>query len=539
MQAAWLRAHYLLDLFDSARFGENPHSRTLLAEIAGWPKPSFSGPGATQSIAELLELEFDHVLELGRNHALGGQAKVLARFDAAPPQHRSEVFQRLLELKQIASKDSPLATNARLRLFAYCKTAIQDAATFAGKGRRVALSHCLYPLYQANPEPYFHKAAQRRPPPPQLSNLWEPMRFLLNQASSTRISPTLQAQKRWLDIAKETQNFSVGITDLANLPFVENVIPYDDYPLLTPSAPLASALQEDQRGMAALAISAQSPATETLAAAKRAKAAGAIALAIVVGMKQTLSVPKGDYWSEKTQRDGNEVLRAGQIVFSLAPLGAQTAPNSQIRAKANLWDPVRAGLKLHLLISPKQWRLVGPSGNLATIATQTKTADPREQLRTILNTVRQGYPDEDGLILVPSTEATHASLLWAAQAAAVDAQGNRLFSMLALADHGPNKVKAGSAFLKLIRLRSRAKVTVTPNEVAKALPAARQCFLNLLQKKRNTKPGTIRMERNASGELVTTPSRSPLAKCTQSAFAAITEEKSIPAISVQYSITSP
>lgn len=529
---AKVRAHYLLDLFDTIRFGGDEKSRSLLAKVLGWPVESMRGPGATQAAAELLVLEFDHILERDRQDKLGAQGRTIANFDNTPPKARKEVFQRILELKRIITTKGPLSDNATLRLFGYCKNAMLDAKSLGRRDRRIAISHCLYPLYAANPEPYFADKAEHRPPPPEMRSLVAPLQTLLTE-SNGRLAPTIAAQANWLEEFASGSSFRTTIAaSEALLPSATRVLPYDDAPLVGDN--LRSALQSDGRGIAALALPASAKASDTIKAATFAANVGAHTLAVVVVMKQKLNVPKGDYWSGKLERDGKTVERAGEIPLSLARIGSskESGQNASTRAKASAWDPTRAALELHLLISPASWQLVSPLGSLATIDTRTDSKLPQDALRQQLSLLRLAFPDEDGLILVPDNNASHAALIGAAQAARHDSQGKPLFSSLALASKGP-KSKKGNAFRRRVERRSAAKVSVKPATAAAQASVARLCYL-ALQDKGKAPSGQVHIEADGKGGIKLRGGAKSLQNCADRAFRSIVESGKISAISVTF-----
>src|SRR5690606_15637601 len=87
---------------------------------------------------------------------------------------RDQAFQRVAELKPIARGQGPLAAladNARLRLYGYCRQALADALRARWADRMRLAAHCLLPLYQADPAPYFAADPGRRPPPPRGADL--------------------------------------------------------------------------------------------------------------------------------------------------------------------------------------------------------------------------------------------------------------------------------------------------------------------------------------------------------------------------------
>lgn len=540
VDAAWHRAHYLLDLFDTARFAEDERSRDFLAEIAGRPKGAMRGSAATQAIAELVLLEIDHVLELERGHSLAQQAHALIRFDATPPLRRSEVFQRVEELKRVIAKKSVLATAARLRLLGYCRQALVDASEFTGRRQRVALSHCLYSLYDSDPSPYFADKASQRPPPPEIAELLRDLKALLAHTAWPRLANAVAAQESWLEQfqAASPKVHSFDPVSL-RLPPATGVSPYDDYPLLgiakdtvkEEAARLRGPLLADKRRVVALAYASETPAAATLKAAEIAAAAGAGNLAILVAMQQRLSVPKGDYGSSRFQ--GDIVTRAGELLWSLALVqGPNAEPDSQ-SAKATGWDPRRAALRLHLVVSPQRWRLTSPAGDVATIDTSTKENHPRQELRKELQAIRRAFPDEDGLVLVPGAKSSHGAMVAAALAARLDESGTGLFSQLAISPTAP-PIKSGKALRRRIQRRAAAQVVVIPAALNQRTPVARRCYLQLLDRGRALS-AEIRMELAADGQVKVGKKGSALAECAEKAYRKAMQEAKIDALSVRFS----
>ncbi len=540
VSAAWNRTHYLLDLFDAVRFAGDETSRNALSTISARPISAMSGSAATEAIAELLALEVDHVLELDRKHSLAQQAHALIRFDATPPSARSQVFQRIEELKRVVAKGSVLGTAARLRLFGYCRVAMQDARALRGARQRIALSHCLYPLYASDPAPYFSDKAGNRPPPPQLAELLIDMRALLEGTPWPRLASATKAQGAWLnDFKTQSASFStLNLRDLRLAP-ANAVTPYDDYPVLGDSkgeiaaeaAKVRGALMSDGRGVLALASPSEARASETVRAAAIAATAGADTLAVLVSMQQRLRVPKGDYGSGRVQ-DG-KVSRIGEIHWSLALMhGFHTAPGTQ-GAKATSWDPRRAQLRLHLLVAPKTWRLLSDQGELSVIETSTKKRHPRDELREELAKIRRAYPDEDGLVLVADTTTSHGALVAAAQAARVDSAGNALFSRLAIAKSAPS-LRSGKALQSRILRRAAAQISVVPESLAKRNPVALRCYQELHNKGR-APAGEIRMELDAQGSIKTSGRGTTLVACAKKAYAGAMLDAKIPSVSVRFS----
>jgi hypothetical protein len=545
-RAAWLSAHYLLDLFDQARFADDDGARRFLAQLSTGDTEPVRGSADTQAVAEDILVDIDRVLDLDRQHREAQVARTLVRFDADYPDSRAQVYQRMVELRRIAEHDARLGEHARLRLFGYCRQALRDAAASRGRQRRIALSHCLYPLYSSDPEPYFETRRQLRPPPPRLPTILLRMRSLLTRsapgAHELHLPQARAEQLRWLDAfrARWTQRPFLGRSaEEAGLAQAAHAVPYDDAPVVGGLERkddeivdnLKGPLVADGRGTAAVSVAAAEPAARTLRAARLAARAGAHTLELLVGSEQELEVPPGDYWSDPTGH--TTVTRLSALPLSLAPLGARSGDDSR-ELLATGWDPHRAELGLTLVISPDSWRLLAPGGILAKIDTKAEDAQPGQALRRQLAPLRRAFPDEDGLILVPAEGATQAALVAAAEAARNDAQGRSLFASLAISDQAPTP-RPGHALMRRIQLRSRARVRVNPEILASRLPIAQRCYLEALEKP-GKHSGTIRMEMNAEGHIIFRPRNSRLAMCAERAFAGEMMSRGIRSVEVSYSL---
>ncbi len=539
-EAAWQRTHYLLDLFDAARFAQDEESRTLLAEIAGRPISAMRGPAATQAIAELLVLEADRVLELNRQHRNAQAVRVLASYDAAGPTVRNEVGQAMQELKRVQKRGGVLASNSSLRLFAYCQQALIDAQTFGRAGHRIAISHCLYPLFDADPEPYFATRSQDRPPPPTISRIVATLRHEEAQDPG-RIARALEAQRDWLETFSETFT-KAQKTDhevdalLLRLPPAQTAAPDDDYPLLRADADIGQlrALQlVDTRHTLALAVASEHPGAALLSSASKARGAGASSLALLVAIEQRLRVPPGDYWSEEAEM--HSVLRVGQLLFSLDTMdGLPNATHDRpSEAKATSWNRRQAQLSLHLLVAPGYWTLASPDGRLARIAIGNKDSSPTESLRSILTSIRNAYPDEQGIILVPQGDVSVGALVLAAQAASHDEHMRPLFSQLALASKAP-KVRPGARLLSRIHRRAALQVLVEPSQLSSRTPFALRCYQGLADS-RNAPTAVVRLELGSDGNVTTLgKGATKLRMCAQAAFSPDMKKQGLRAVTVTF-----
>jgi hypothetical protein len=325
----------------------------------------------------------------------------------------------------------------------------------------------------------FAKKAGARPPPPELPELIIDLRALLENTSWPRLTSAVKAQQAWVAEFASVNSGQPSVDALSlRLAPADQVTPYDDYPLLAipkesvanEAGQLRGPLLTDKRGIVAIAYASETPSSATLRAAQVAATAGADALAVLVSMRQSLSVPKGDYGSSRVR--GGGVTRVGEMHWSLALIeGHKDAPESS-GAKATSWDPRRATLRLHLEVSPKEWRLTSPNGDLRRIDTSTTKTHPSVELRMQLHAIRRAFPDEDGLILVAAPGSSHGAMIAAAGAARVDSEGRPLFPQLAIAAEAPPR-RSGAALGKRITRRAAAQVSVTPATLSERSPMAR------------------------------------------------------------------
>ncbi|HUH02263.1 MAG TPA: hypothetical protein VML75_09710 [Kofleriaceae bacterium] len=486
LASAWLRAHYLLDLFDDARFRNDARSRAALWKGLSQNEPD-RGPAATDRAIAALEIEVDRVLELDRLHPGASAAKTLLAYDATPPRQRVQVLQRMIELKG-AGNVPDVEANATLRLVAYCARALEDATRAAWAERPQIASHCLYPLYTADPEPYFHADPQRRPPVPRWRDLvTEVTRRLETIAGAARLAPT--AAHLAAHVARLARDRGAELPDPldpAGLPRADHAPPHDWTPVLT--APAADAdlralagevslpLQGDGRGVVALALPASASRASYELAVRAASAAGAEAIELLYDTAQLLSVPKGDYWYGRLA--DNTVHRAGAVRIAL---GTEPRADGTPRRGPHepRWDPSRATLGVHLVIGATRWTLVAPEGELASIAHDSAKGDPHTELRVALSRLRAAFPSEAGLLVFAEPDSDYLAIARAVQAAAYDDQGRALFPMLARTGARPKRV--GDTLPRRLERRWTARVQIEPNAMQGSVAGVRACYQDRLE----------------------------------------------------------
>ncbi len=542
LAAAWGRAHYLIDLFDDARFRRDDDSLRVLIATMGDASlsPAARGAEATSKVLAFLSAEVNRVIRSDRLHAGAQAALVLLAFDGRPPLRRVEVLQRIGELKAITT-DSELASNALLRMYGYCRTAFDDATRARWADRMQMLCHCLYPLYRSDPEPYFAKDPARRPPPPRWRDLAEGMDALLERIAEhhDRLAPAADYQRNDLAefLAANAEQFP-ALPDPAKIdaPPVDWAIPYDWTPLLRLGAgekldsvdhyaeALAMPLQGDGRATVALALARSAPASALAQAIAIAKRAGATRLELLVTVKQRLDVPPGDYWHGRLQ--GQEAIRLAAIPVAVEPAAPAPGQAPSAAAEQPVWDPARASLGLHLAIGASRWDLVAPKGRIATIDTSAAGSNPSAELRNVLARIRGAFSDEIGLVLVPLAETHHGAVIAAASAAAHDAEGRPLFPMLAFSDQAPEP-RPGKALRARIDRRWQAEVEVDPPALQSRTAVIRSCYQDLLEKQPRL-GGEIRLEVGPKGPVVAKgPANRRLRACALRGAGAVMTEKGI------------
>lgn len=500
-----------LDLFDAARFERNPALRPDLERELRLPAGSLAGADATDRAADALLVEADRILAADRLDEGAQQARTLIELDRRPPE-RAELWRRMMEVKVIARGAGPLAPNARLRLAAYCWRALDDARKTTWRLRIFAVSHCLYPLYDSDPEPYFSRDPAQRPPPPDWRKLVSRARDLFAEpfdswgrleGARRRVMADLEA----LLFVKAEVEMPLEPEPTEGAPAVPGAAIHDWPPLAGMTVRLAQQvdrlkveLQADSRGALGLIAPPGATGADLLAAAAAARAAGAEEVVLFVYTEQTLQPPPGDYWLE----DHRRAARAATIALSLAPLGATAGSGAREPRRVEF----EGGLRLHLMIAAGKWTLLSPDGVLAELPAGDA------QLVTHLANASSAFPDEASLVLVVDPAATVSGILAAAAAAAY--RDGKPFLRLGLGTAAP-RAKVGPALAKRIALRSAATVAIQPEALAPHAAAARACYQEALEKSPSL-AGTVRLEAAAGSVVRIGPANETLTRCATQAL---------------------
>jgi hypothetical protein len=510
--------HRLIDLYDTARYAQSAEARAALGRELGFAVGT--GPAATEKVILALLLRVDGVLAADRLHVGAQAARTLLEFDGTPPAVRREVLQRMREVKAIARGSGPMAPNARLRLAGYCWRALQDATRAPWRQRPFAMCHCLYALYDSDPDPYFDRDPDRRPPLPAWKDLVQGATRLLFEADHypAGAGELIVPKVAWgsLDGARKRLGamlLNLGATADQEMPVepVSEVMVAADAPLYD-WAPVAESgmkvdalrerIQGDGRGQVALRL-APGGKRDVVELAETARKAGAGEIQLLAARRQKIDAPPGDYWHGKPA----EVTRAAVVPISLAPLGAlATGPRSPYAID------FAAGLRLALVVGASRWRLVGEGGELASIRSNDKP-DPAALLVEALVRVRSAFPDQQALAMIIEPGAPNAQVIAAAAAAA--RRNGAPFFRLGLAAGAP-AVK-GSSLAKRVALRAGASVAIVPDTLAARKPAVLACYQDALEKAPKL-AGAVRLEPKNGAAAVVGAADRRLAACATAAL---------------------
>ena len=484
------RVHRLIDLYDAARFTHGEKAREALGRELGFRVEA--GPAATEKAIAAIDVEVDKVLAADRLHAGAQDAKTLLAWDGKPPAARSEVLQRMAEVKAIARGKGPMAPNARLRLAGYCWRALDDATRAPWRQRPFAIAHCLYALYDSDPDPYFDRDPDRRPPLPAWRDLVAAAHALLSATpgeASRALGDALGAvEKRAAEMPVEPVS---EVMVAADAPL------YDWAPIADASTTLDALrvrVQGDGRGEVALLV--EPGAKDIAALAETARKAGASEIQLLVARTQRLAAPPGDYWHGKPDR----AIRAAVIPISLAPLGKAGAPRSAYPVDFT------GGLSLHLMIGESEMLLVGRDGVVAKVTDVPQLVDKLQQ-------VRVAFPEQQALAVLTDPNATFKVIAPALAAAAW--RNGMPFFRLGLAAKAP-AVK-GSSLAKRVALRAGASVAIVPDTLAARKPALLACYQDALEKA-PALAGTVRVEPKNGAAITVGKADKRLAACVTAAL---------------------
>ncbi len=192
--AAWLSAQYLLDLFDLTRLtGGLPSDSGASSHKLLWQRLGLSGPPgrgrlATQQVLQGLVQRFRDIAPRCPEKENARLALDMLRVDSTPRKTIERALAAAVRYKKIARSGSPLRPNALLRLADWCDKSFHLAAGGDPSQQHRRLNQCLFPLFDADPSPYFEEDPQRRPTDPPWSVLAEELKLRYQALVQTRFA---------------------------------------------------------------------------------------------------------------------------------------------------------------------------------------------------------------------------------------------------------------------------------------------------------------------------------------------------------------
>jgi hypothetical protein len=497
--AAWLRVRYLIDLFDVARLFPVERGALAPSHALLWRALRLAGdPGrgriATVQVIEGLNTAVAVLPRSCPEQVEAETARRLLQADAAARRDIASALATAVTYKQIARSESALAPNAALRLLDWCAQAFRLAAGGSTALQAERLNQCLFPLFDADPRPYFSPNPAERPPDPPWPVLARILAEKRSRLSQTRLAflahEIVQSEQTFLSLAAPTLPTPLDLSRIT-LPSGVASEAWDRTPLVLLTgqgflvggqailaddlealeSAISRRLRGDRRGRVAVAAASGTDARTLLAVARAARRAGARILELGVARRVADRAPSGDVQSAVAP--GQPVRRLEVIPVSLVLLSSAAAGAPSRDGPRGLDYDVRTGEhELTLSVGRGHFSVASADGILPSV--------PKEGLTSWLDSLRRAYPDDTSLILVPGPTATYSDAVDAAGLALSRGSDRSPFAGLALA--GPGRVPGNDADLRpLLQLFGAARVSTDPTLPPPWLSALRRCYLETLR----------------------------------------------------------
>ncbi len=510
---AAVRAQHLVDLFDAARLSGDASARAELWASLGRPAGAERGEAATRFALEKLAEEAERAGAAGLGQLLDDD---LAELDGGDARAIAERRRRL------GREDGLAAGHALLALYASCARPLADAAGTVPWKRAAIADRCLYPLYEADPEPYFRADASLRPPDPPWSRFLDGLARLLAEARARapRLAPVIDridGERRKLAEAIDLEGLAPpDVERLApRLPAGDpSLPPYDRTPwvivdddmavvgrarfttrdhLLVERIDRVLTVQRltGARGRVALFVPAGGSADAVDSLGELAKRGGAEAVELVLTAPLVLRAPAGDVWAG----------RPPDRRFVVLPL--------QLRASSGRDLPREVGEH-----AASVTLLVAPDGVTAMARDGTLALGPTATLRERLAELKRAFPDEVQVALAIDPTASYAEVVAAARAARATFREVALLPV--------PRPSHEDAFAARVRRRAAARVVArSPDErLAARVAVLRGCYLDALDRDPAT-AGAVRIAPGAPPTVEEAPGDAQLRECLQRRAGAI------------------
>ncbi len=251
VQTALLRLHYLVDLFDFARFMPHEPSRTVLLETLNIPSRSDDSVERTAAVTKIVLQTLhqyaarllNHSKKSGINSDIVEELSFLKKMldlDREFPRTANERLEHVNFLKTHGDGPGRFRANALLRLYGWCAQSLW-AMMIAPEGKRQkAANFCLYTLTEHDPRAYVSENVHLLPAPDPLA-LHAMNRITLDKIaaeSENRLASSLVPvlKKRWKQehemLAKTTSLWTSALKSKKDLVVVEHCSPRFESPLV-------------------------------------------------------------------------------------------------------------------------------------------------------------------------------------------------------------------------------------------------------------------------------------------------------------------
>lgn len=486
VQASLLRLHYLLDLFDYARFMDHELSRTVLLEnLKIFFQPPENGEKTTLITGMVLdELKQATVALLNRVRSSGtnqnlvkdlSDLETLLGWDRDFSKTEDQRLEHVNFLKRLGAVPGPLRVNALLRLYGWCAQSLR-AMIIAPEGKRQkAANFCLYVVSEHDPRSYVSEQACRLPAPNPLQ-LHLMNKLTLEQIAAETGEPLAEAlvpvlKKRWkheyVVLKKKTSLWTRSLdskTDLVTVNFAspryesplvlveEEKIQAADRVVTRPTdrnlRPLLTWLySRSERKHLALRVSPSIPWHRIWAVLQAAVRSGfeSAGFQVLTPLKNE-ELQKTPPFSETMLTERASGLRLAEIPLSMLVIAPWPVTEKKTYIPPVEWTDACTSRWVTLEISPRQLRISARGGacsppiELKRDQSKDYKAEENEtgisasiiKLQKMLLEVKKTFPDECGLMVTVSGTTPFHLLARVLSAARKTPEGKTLFELQAL-----------------------------------------------------------------------------------------------------------
>ncbi len=512
-RAGWLRVQYLFDLFDALRVLPYKKDVEQLGLLTLWkglrlPGPPARGRHATVEVVHRFAEEIERLAPRCSSEYPLADLKTLLHIDKAPRQTEKQATLVAVAYKKIARSDSPLAANSQLRLIDWCAEAFHLAAGEIPPLKHHHLLQCLFPLFDANPAPYFDKDPEKRPFDPPWTLLRKKLFQELENLKTSRLKAVADAlERKYKNFFNLATSALPTALNLAVYSLVQSTagVPWERTPIIlvtekgfiigsqaifdSNTAALEEAivrhLHNDRRGIVTVAAVADSAAIRILDIARAARRAGASSLHLAVKRKIASRSPASD--AQAMVFGGGPIFRCEGIPFSLRLLPSTTPLiSTRDKPRGQGFDPMSAPNNLTVLVKQNAVEITSKDGFIPSV--------PLAGLPLLLKKLHRAYPLDRSILLAIDKQATVADIIHASEF--LRRGTPPIFSGFALVQGSNIRSPKVSDLTPLIESISSVKLTIEPLSNNMNVPLW-TCFVEmawpLLKKEKPLPFGTLKI----------------------------------------------